>query len=294
MVKVSRHRTQLLTWILFATLTFFKQESALSQEPPSTQSDASEPILDPTEFLDSSAGASKEQQDDSKTKMPTRHDDKAYKHAVTSYSRRVSFDFGDQAGGPVRYNTRFPTVSDGQNPASYYHTQAHGGIYLESFFKRGGLQLGLLTRRDFAHRGILGREESIGGTKWTVDQFNFHSDAVNVGWIFGAPYREVPWKSSLSLVFDRSVLMGTLANQTTKETRRVDVVMLALSLRGQLLFRVFGKETWDLLVGPDIHLPVYSTKQLPEEETMERSFADLADVKNTAAVGVAASIGYML
>ena len=219
-----------------------------------------------------------------------RDNDPNLKHSVTPYRWRLSLDIGDQAGGPVRYNTRFPNDAEDPNPGSYYHAQAFAGVSGEYAFAKGALQVGVFTRRDLAHGNIAGRSYSGEGVLWTVDKIAFKSDGVAIGWVLGRAYREAPWKLSLATVADRTHLSMSLKSEKGQE-KTVDVSMWAASLRSRVMFRMLGRGSADLHIGPELHVPIYAHTTKPSLDSEEGRLAQIADVKNSAAIGLIIEIG---
>lgn len=212
---------------------------------------------------------------------------------VTPYMFRFSLEAGDQAGGPVRYNTRFPTSPDDPNPTSYYHTQAFAAANFEFAFERGALQLGALTRRDFAHRGIEGRSElGPDGNYWTVKKLDFRSDAFTLGWVFGRMYREAPWVVSLASIVDYSQMTIQVANTNdASQVRQSQTKMIAATLRGRLLMRLLGSGLLDLHVGPEFHVPLYSKVKTTTDSDDAAWVGDLMRLQSTSAIGLVAQMG---
>lgn len=212
---------------------------------------------------------------------------------VTPYDFRFAFEVGDQAGGPIRYNTRFPTPSSDPNPSSYYHAQAFVGANMEWAFNQGALQLGVLTRRDLAHRGIEGRSVlDPNNQSWSVNQITFRSNALSCGWIFGRTYREAPWRVSLASVLDSSMITARVKDDATgKNNYTTKSQMIALSLRGRGMWRIAGTGLFDLHLGPELHLPVYSKSSTTTDEAVSAWLSDLLDLKSSAAIGLVAEVG---
>lgn len=211
----------------------------------------------------------------------------------TPYLFRLAIEGGDQAGGPVRYNTRFPAESSDPNPTSYYHTQAFVGANLEFAFTYGALQLGVLRRRDLAHRGIVGRlTQDQNGQSWTVKQVAFQSDAVTCGWVFGRMYREASWRASLATIVDFAKVTAQIQDEATaRTTYQTESRMLAMTLRGRGVWRAAGTGMFDIHLGPEIHVPVYSRKTTTTDSEIEPWLNDSLDLKSAAAIGLVAEIG---
>lgn len=248
-------------------------------------------------FLMDASASAEEENFDEVISAPTpaltvADNDPNLKLAVNSYRFRLSLDFGDQLGGPVRYNTRFPVEPKDPNPSSYYHTQAYAGISAEYALAKGAIQFGLLTRRDLAHRGFKDRVlTDFNGALWRVEELNFHSDAVTVGWVFGEMYREAWWKASLASVWDQAVLNTTLVNEATSEYSKITLIMRAVSLRAKVMVRVLGTGAMDFHIGPDCHLPIYSLMRKLDRQSIEGFASSRLELKNSAAIGLGGEFG---
>jgi len=215
-----------------------------------------------------------------------------FQHAVTPYRMRLSLEAGDQAGGPVRYNTRFPTRAGDPNPASYYHAQAYFGLGLEYASNKGALQIGALTRRDIIHRKHADEvylEDGV--TPWRVEFLAFHSEAFSVGWVFGKVYREAPWKASLATVYDQTSLSTKVVREATGEYSAIDLVLRSFALRGRLMMRLLGTDYLDLHAGPDCHIPIYSMSRKLDRQGIEGKVSNDLELKSSAAVGLGAELG---
>lgn len=207
-------------------------------------------------------------------------------HPVTPYNWRFSVDGGDQAGGPIRYNTRFPTEATDPNPASYYHSQAFAGLTIEKAFPRGGLQLGVISRRDVAHTHFSGRSIDRDDGSWTVKDMTFHSDAVTLGWVFGTLYRESTWKASLTAVMDRAEVRTTVVNDTSSTEGNGAMALTALSMRSRLAWRILGLGALDMHAGPELHVPIYSRASNTVDSNVEPWLAEQVQLKSSGAVGL--------
>ena len=213
--------------------------------------------------------------------------------AVSPYAFRFALEGGDQAGGPVRYDTRFPTPGNDPNPTSYYHTQVFAGANFEIPFSKGAFTIGALTRRDFAHRAIEERSDfGPDGTIWTVKKMEFRSYALTTGWIFGRMYREAPWKVSLAGVFDVAKVSAQVEDQANpNRVYQSESNLAAMALRGRGLWRIAGTGSFDLHAGPELHIPIYSRKTTTSSPDDASWVGDIVDLKSSAAIGLAAEIG---
>lgn len=210
---------------------------------------------------------------------------------VTPYTGRFALEAGDQAGGPVRYNTRFPTPGNDPNPSSYYHSQAFLGANFEVAFAKGAFQFGVLTRRDLAHRAIEGRMDTgPDGIAWTVNEMEFRSNAITCGWLFGRMYREAPWRVSLASVIDVARVKA-IVGADNHESYKIESNLIALSLRGRAMWRVLGVHALDLHAGPELHVPVYSKRSTKTDDDTAPDSGDLIDLKSSAAIGLAIEAG---
>lgn len=222
--------------------------------------------------------------------LPTRDD---HSISVSPYSFRFALEAGDQAGGPVRYDTRFPTAATDPNPSSYYHTQVFAGANIEVPFSRGALVIGGLLRKDFAHRTIEGRSD-VGpdGVIWTVKKMEFRGYGLSAGWIFGRMYREAPWKASLASVVDVA-RVSTQIEDTMNPSRvyESESNLIAMSMRGRVLWRFFGTGIFDFHMGPELHIPLYSRRKATPSSDEASWVGDTVDLKSAAAIGIAADIG---
>ncbi|MCX6124520.1 MAG: hypothetical protein NTV34_07190 [Proteobacteria bacterium] len=250
-----------------------------TNESDTNESDTNESVTDESVTDDTAVKIETSQPSGPSMALPVRDNDPHLKHSVTPYQWRFSLDIGDQAGGPVRYNTRFPDDAVDPNPGSYYHAQAFAGVSVEYAFSKGVFQWGLFTRRDIAHGNIAGRTYSSDGRLWTVDKFAFKSDGVAIGWVLGR-----------AVVADRARLSISLKEDKNLE-RTVDVSMWAASLRSRVMFRMLGKDSLDLHIGPELHVPIYAHTTKPSLDSEEGRLAQIADVKNSAAIGLMLEMG---
>lgn len=213
--------------------------------------------------------------------------------AVSPYSFRIAIEGGDQLGGPVRYDTRFPTAGKDPNPSSYYHTQAFAGANFEIPFSKGALVVSGLMRKDLAHRSMEGRSDfGSDGALWTVKKMEFRSYALSCGWIFGKMYREAAWKASLASVVD--VARVSTQIEDLSDSNRVyesDSNLIAMTLRGRVLWRLFGTGMVDFHMGPELHLPVYSRKSTKSSTEDASWVGDTVDLRSSAAIGLVAEVG---
>ncbi len=205
---------------------------------------------------------------------------------ASNYSGRVSLLLGDQLGGPVRYNTRFPTTATDPNPASYYHGQAFLGLGYELPLSTGAVLLEGIVRRDLAHPSIVNRELSMDSQTYSVEEFSFGSQALVFGWGFGTQYKESLWRSSLAVVTDRTIVKTTLYRVTDPVNFTSTYTLWAWSLRGRVLFKVYNFGIFDFHAGPDLHMPIYSFLVSRESENTPDWVKQTVDLKSSAAVGI--------
>ena len=181
-----------------------------------------------------------------------------WRYPHTPMKVRLAFYLGDQAGGPVRFNTRFPEVKDDPHPASYFHTLPMIGGELEYAKKWGGILVGALFRRDIWHSGIKGRSLKIDDQEWAVDDFSMNSSGLVIGWVFGERYREAPWISDIALVYDRGSA-DTSLSAANGSTAIGQVGIEALTLRSRLQFNLRGSSSVNFSAGPEFHVPVWQS-----------------------------------
>ena len=214
-----------------------------------------------------------------------------WRYPHTPFKVRLAFFLGDQAGGPVRFNTRFPEVKSDPHPASYFHALPMIGGELEYAMKWGGLLVGALIRRDVWHPGIKGRAIAIDNQTWTVDTFAVNSAAFVLGWVFGERYREAPWSSDIALVYDRGSADTTLT-EVGGSTAIGQVGIDALTLRARLQFNLYGSNEINISAGPDFHLPAWQSLVDQSDENIKSWLANHIQLKSSASIGLSLMTNY--
>lgn len=222
--------------------------------------------------------------------MPQSARDWRYPH--TKQIARFTVQVGDQGGGPIRYNTRFPEVKGNPQPTSYYHTAPFVGAEIEFALTRGGIILGGLARRDLWHNGIEGRSIQMEDKTLAITNFNYTANAFVVGWVFGERYREAPWTSDLSLVYDTATIKINMKPSTGAPESEGRARLIALSLRGRLQFWWMTSQTLSLGIGPEIHAPLYSSTQIDSDSEIETIISNKLQFRSSAAVGAGASASF--
>jgi hypothetical protein len=215
-----------------------------------------------------------------------KHNDPKANHPYSPFNWRLFIELGDEAGGPVRYNTRFPTEAKDPNPASYYHTMAYAFTGLDRSFATGALRLGVGMRQDFAHQGFKDRRELIDGGEYVVNSVTIRNQSAMMGWIFGTSYAERLWESSLAGVFDLTHAKVDMARVDDSETFANEMSLASLSLRGGLQWNVLRMSNFALTIGPSIHIPVFSRVIMKRVSDKTPWFEDRLDLKNSASVGL--------
>lgn len=222
--------------------------------------------------------------------MPQSARDWKYPH--TKQTAKVSLIVGDQGGGPIRYNTRFPDVKGNPHPASYYHTAPFGGAEVEFSVPRGGVLLGGLARRDLWHRGLEGRTVLLSNEPWTVNQFQYSSSAFILGWVFGERYREAPWVADLSFVYDTATIKINMKPSSGDVESEGRARLIALSLRSRFQFLLMSRNRVSLHAGPEFHVPLYSSSTVDSDEKIYDLIEQNLKFKSSAAVGAHLVTGF--
>jgi hypothetical protein len=214
------------------------------------------------------------------------HSSPAWRHAHTPMRGRLGVIIGDQAGGPIRYNTRFPEVKSDPHPSSYYHAPAFAGLEGEFALRTGALLVGTLVRRDPWHKSMASRSVVHSGESWMVESFDFHGESLAIGWVFGERYREAPWTADCALVYDQGEVQTSLSRTSDPKASEAKIQIKAASLRTRLHMGTANSGALQVSVGPEIHLPLWS-------QVSENSAAPLRDwvlanvqLKNSAAIGL--------
>ena len=206
-----------------------------------------------------------------------------YNHTPINY--RLGVSVGDQGGGPIRYNTRFPTAKGPSNPASYYHTAAFASVEFEFSMKNGGLILGAHSRRDLAHRGIVTRTSIRDGQTWTVKDFSFYDSGAVLGWALGARYREAIWSADFAVIYDRGGVNLGLFEAATHDVVRSQIRIEAASFRSRLHISSGSSGIFKLSAGPEIHLPLWQRVTAKSDVEIKDWVSDTVDLKGSAALG---------
>lgn len=213
-------------------------------------------------------------------------------YAHTRQTVKFSFVMGDQGGGPVRYNTRFPEVKGNPHPASYYHAAPFAGAELEFSLARGGILLGGLVRRDLWHKGIEGRSLQYNQETWVVTQFRYVDNALVVGWVFGERYWEAPWTADLSAIYDTGTIKINMMRSTGGTESEGRARLIALSMRGRLQFWWMPLKRVSLGAGPELHAPLYQATQIDSDAEIEPIISSNLSFKSAAAIGATMSASY--
>ena len=208
-----------------------------------------------------------------------------WRNPKTPSRARVGLSLGDQAGGPVRYNTRFPELKSDPNPASYYHAQAFVGLEAEYGLQSGALLIGGLSRRDLWHRSIAARSVVQNGEDWMVEDFDFSDQAFLIGWVFGERYREAAWSADFALVYDQAVIKASMSREVVPSTSNAKVSLSAASFRTRIHFSKVSSGPFQLSAGPELHLPVWSQLKDDSDINIRSWVGKSVDLKNSAAVG---------
>jgi len=211
----------------------------------------------------------------------------------TPFKTRFGIVVGDQAGGPVRYNTHFPDVRSDPHPASYFHSLVSIGGEFEYAFKRGGLLLGALVRRDVWHRSMKRRSIIRENETWTVEDFAVSDNGLLFGWVFGERYREVPWAADLALVYDRGSVDLTLG-RSDGSTALGQVNIEVLSLRSRFQFGWTSSQAFSFSLGPEIHLPIVQKPSDRSDAVLQEWVKTNLELKGAAALGVSMMASYRI
>jgi hypothetical protein len=214
-----------------------------------------------------------------------------WRYAHTPMKVRLAFFIGDQAGGPVRFNSRFPEVKSDPHPASYFHTLPMVGGELEYAMKWGGVLVGALFRRDVWHPGIKGRSLIINQQTWAVDDFSLNSSGLVFGWVFGERYREAPWTADIAFVYDRGSADTTLS-EASGTTAIGQVGIDALTLRSRLQFNLRGSNALNFSAGPDFHVPVWQSMTDQSDAAVKTWLASHLELKSSASIGFSLMSNY--
>ena len=200
---------------------------------------------------------------------------------------------GDQGGGPIRYNTRFPEVKGNPNPASYYHAAPFFGAEIEFSLARGGILLGGLARPDLWHRGITGRSVKRNEETWTVKQFSFSDSAFILGWVFGERYREVPWSADFSLVYDTGSITVKMSRNGDDKESEGRTRLIALSSRARMQFHLLTMKKVSFGAGPEWHFPLYYSAETDSDADISSILEDNLRFKSASAIGGGMSASFV-
>ena len=216
-----------------------------------------------------------------------------WRYAHTPFKVRLSTYFGDNAGGPLRFNTRFPEVKGDPHPASYFHSLPMFGAEFEYARNWGGLIFGAIVRRDLWHPGIKGRSALIRESRWEVLDFSLNSTAFVFGWVFGERYREVPWTADIAFIYDR----GSADTTLSEESGVVAVGQLgidALTLRSRIHFNisVSPSNSVGFSAGPELSFPVWQSLEDQSDAMLNGWLRETLQLNTSAAIGVSLMSSY--
>lgn len=216
-----------------------------------------------------------------------------WRYSHTPFKVRLSAFLGDNAGGPIRFNTRFPEVKGDPHPASYFHSLPMFGGEFEYARNWGGLLFGAIVRRDMWHPGIKGRAALIGTSAWKVDDFSVNSTAFVLGWVFGERYREAPWTADVSVIYDRGAVDTTLS-QATGEVAVGQVSIDALTLRSRIHFNILATSSNALgfSAGPELSFPVWHSLSDQSDAIFGSWLRETLQLKTSTAFGVSLMSSY--
>lgn len=229
---------------------------------------------------------------DSKAPQPPppvgpKHNAENWHYPHTPMLMRLGLAAGMAAGGPIRYNTRFPEVKPDPHPTSYFIAPSFVSIEVEYSFTNGALLLGLVSRKDLAHQGIKSRRVTHEGDSWTVDSFAFSDTGIIVGWIFGERFNEAWWWADLAVIGDRGGVDAKMTRSSVPSTSHAQVNITAVSFRARASAGIFNAGPFQLSAGPEIHLPVWY--RLSDQSDLElRSWvSDTLALKASGSLGLA-------
>lgn len=216
-----------------------------------------------------------------------------WRYSHTPFKVRLSAFLGDNAGGPIRFNTRFPEVKGDPHPASYFHSMPMFGAEFEYARDWGGLLFGAIVRRDTWHPGIKGRSALMGTSTWKVDDFSVNSTAFLLGWVFGERYREAPWTADVSLIYDRGAADTTLS-QATGEAAVGQVSIDALTLRSRIHFNILATSAnaVGFSAGPELSFPVWHSLSDQSDAIFGTWLRETLQLKTSTAFGVSLMSSY--
>lgn len=238
-----------------------------------------------------SDGLAPSRQEETSDEIPQSSPNWRYPH--TPLKVRFSVYLGDQVGGPIRFNTRFPEVKSDPHPASYYHALPLVGGELEYAVARGGVLLGAQFRRDLWHSGIKGRSLKVEEKIWQVDDFSVSSSSFVFGWMFGERYREAPWTADLALVYDRGSAEATLSDEMGVMAIGQSGIE-SLSLRSRLHLSLGGSGHFNFSLGPDFHVPMWQSTSDQSDGVVKNWFSRHTKLESVAAVGFSLMTNYRL
>jgi hypothetical protein len=147
-----------------------------------------------------------------------------FSHPKTSYMMRIGVIGGDEVGGPVKYNTRFPKSPTPPNPASYYRGLGKTLLHLEApFEQKGAFVLGLGKKFDWSKRKIDSQFNQTDGLEVKIQQFRQSTVSTYFGWAVGESFIQSPWLAYLLLGYDQSQIdfvLNSRASEGFEETLR--------------------------------------------------------------------------
>jgi hypothetical protein len=213
------------------------------------------------------------------------HSSAAWRLAHTPMRGRIGAMIGDQAGGPIRYNTRFPELKSDPHPSSYYHAPAFAGLEGEFALRTGALLVGTLVRRDPWHKSMASRSVVHSGESWVVESFDFHGESLAIGWVFGERYREAPWTADCALVYDQGEVKTSLSRSSDPKASEAKIQIKSASLRSRLHMGTVNSGALQVSVGPEIHLPLWSQVSENADAPIRDWVLENVQLKNSAAIG---------
>ena len=216
-----------------------------------------------------------------------KHNNANWRYPHTPMLMRLGLAAGMEAGGPIRYNTRFPEVKPYPHPTSYFMAPSFVSIEVEYSFTNGAILLGLVSRQDLAHPGIKSRRVTHEGESWTVDRFEFSDTGLIVGWIFGERFNEARWWADLSVIGDRGGVDATMTRPSVPSSSRAQVNITALSFRARASAEIFNAGPFQLSAGPEIHLPIWYRLSDQSDLELRPWIADTLALKASGSLGLA-------
>ena len=210
-----------------------------------------------------------------------------WRYPHTPILMRLGVSAGMQAGGPIRYNTRFPEVKPDPHPTSYFHAPSFASIEVEFPLTNGALLIGLVSRQDYAHSGIKTRQVNHEGENWTVDRFEFSDTGLVLGWIFGERFREAWWWADLSILGDRGGVDAKMTRASVQASSTAQVNITALSFRARASAGLINAGPFQLSAGPELHLPIWYRLSDQSDLELRPWIADTLALKASGSIGLA-------